>query len=179
MNKIRSQTEITQAIVDFLGDYKISKPDDLIFLINHIKDFLEFRPYNESTRKAADDIQWKRTASEIIQDGYVYQNKACSDIVLILITLCKALGLEAQIAKLINLRDASTHSIAEIKIDGEWYRTDPSMVDPKIVKGLLSPDQIWNKNWQGGWKIWKRGPDLWSIGLDGIESEKTISKDRV
>lgn len=175
-NKSKSQTEITKVILNFLGDYKIEKPEDLIPLIKHIKNSLEFRPYIESTKDHADKIQWKRTASEILQDGYVYQEKACSDLVLILITLCKALSLEAQIAKLINLSKISTHSIAEIKINGDWYRIDPSMADPKVVKGLLTPDQTWNKDWQGGWKIWKRGSDLWDLGLDGVEREKTINK---
>lgn len=159
-----------------MGDYKIETPDDIVPLIKHIKEVLEFREYNENTKEHADSIQWKRTVSEIIKDGYVYEGKACSDLVLTLITLCKAAGVEAQLVKLVRLDNKNSHSIAEFKIDGEWYMIDPSFTEPKPYKGYLSDDKIWNKNDQGGWKAWKRGDDLWSMGLDGIDSEVEVYK---
>jgi len=176
-NKPKSQTEVTQTILDFLGDYKINEPDDVILLIKRVKDFLVFRDYNEKTKKHADSIQWKRTVTEILNDGYVYNGKACSDLVLIFITLCKAAGLEAQLLKLACVDGKKTHSIAEFKFDNEWYRIDPSFTEPKPYKGYLGDDQLWNKNWDGGWRVWKRGDDLWSMGLDGIENESDIANE--
>lgn len=177
INKPKSQVETTQMILEFLGDYKINNAADLPPLIKRIKDFLEIREYNELTKIHADSIQWKRTATQILEDGYVYKGKSCSDLVLVLIALCKALALEAQLVKLVNLPNTSSHSIAEIKINGEWYRVDPSMNEPKVVKGSLESEDVWNKDSSGGWKVWKKGVDLWSMGLSGIDSEKSISEE--
>ena len=90
MNKI--QTEVDQIVLDFLDDCKINQPNDLIPLIKHIKDSLKFRTYNNETKNHADSIQWKRTVSEILKDGYVYDGKACSDLCMVLVALCKAAG---------------------------------------------------------------------------------------
>lgn len=177
INQPKSQTEVDQTVLDFLGNFKINEPDDLIPLIKHIKDSLEFREYNKQTAAHADSIQWKRTVSQILQDGYVYQGKACSDLSMILVALCKALGLEAQLVKLVNLPKDNSHSITEIKINGEWYRIDPDFSDPKPIKGYWEADQVLNKNWAGGWKVWKRGDDLWSMGLDGIDKEELICRE--
>ena len=173
MNKI--QTEVNQVVLDFLGDYKINQPDDVIPLIKHVKDFLEFRAYNDESKKHADSVQWKRTVSEILQDGYVYNGKACSDLCMILVALCKATGLESQLCKLIRVDGKSSHSLAEFKLNDEWYRVDPTFTEPKPFKGYLADDQIWNKDWEGGWKVWRRGPDLWSMELHGIEDESKIT----
>jgi hypothetical protein len=173
LNK-KSQTEVDQTVLDFLGDQKIQTPEDLVFLLKIVHSSLEFRPYNEKTKKHADSIQWKRTAAEIIRDGYVYQGKACSDLVLVFITLCKGVGVDGNLLKLVNLENARTHSIAEVKLADDWYRIDTSYPEAKPFKGRLADNMIWNKNWQGGWKLWKRGKDLWSLGLDDIELEKNI-----
>lgn len=172
---MKTQTDVDQIIINFLGSYKINEADDLILLIKHIKDSLEFREYNNITCEHADNIQWKRTVSEIIKDGYVYEGKACSDLCMILVALCKASGLEAQLCKLIRVDGKSSHSLAEIKIKNEWCRIDPTFTEPKPFKGYLGLDQIWNKDWEGGWKVWRRGPDLWSMGLHGIEDESKIT----
>ncbi|MDA3840624.1 MAG: transglutaminase domain-containing protein [Patescibacteria group bacterium] len=175
MENIRTQTDVTQTVLNFLGDYKINNPDDLILLIKHINDSLEFRNYNDKTRQHADSIQWKRTVSEILQDGYVYDGKACSDLCMILVALSKAVGLEAQLCKLIRVDGKNSHSIVEIKINNEWYRIDPTFTKPIPFKGYLTKHQIWNKNWEGGWKVWKRGPDLWSMGIHDINDESKIT----
>ena len=170
----KNQTEVTETVKNFLGDYRINKPDDVIPLIKHIKNFLEFREYSQRTKQHADSIQWKRTATEILNDGFVYSGKACSDLVIILIALCRAADIEAQLLKFIRTDGKSTHSIAEFKINGDWYRIDPTLTEPKPFKGYLTDDQIWNKDWEGGWKVWKRGTDLWSMGLDGIDVEGKV-----
>ena len=88
-NKPKSQIETDKYILNFLGDMKVETPEDLVNLRDYVLDTLEFKPYNEKTKEHADSIQWKRTASQIIQDGYVYEGKACSDIVLVFLALCK------------------------------------------------------------------------------------------
>ncbi len=169
-----SQTEVTPTVLGFVQSYTIFQPEDLVVLINHMKSSLVFREYNEKSKTHADSIQWKRTATEILNDGYVYKGKACSDLCIVLVALCKALNLESQIVKLVNLGKNSTHSLVEVRIQGLWYRIDPTFAEPKPFQGRLEKDQIWNKEWNGGWKLWQRGDDLWSIGLTGIDKEKII-----
>ena len=161
----RSQTEVDQSIIDFLGGMTISTPDDLIDLKNRLLRCLEFRPYNEETKKHADSIQWKRTASEILRDKYVYEGKACSDLTVVFLTLCKAAGVEGRLVKLISLDKMKTHSIAEINLHGLWYRFNISKKDIPI-EGALTNESIWNKEY----KVWQRGRDVWDLGLASIKS---------
>ncbi len=79
----KPQTEVDQYVLNFLGDSAINVPEDLVVLKDKILDSLEARPYNTETKEHADSIQWARTASEILQDKYIYQGKACSDIAIV------------------------------------------------------------------------------------------------
>lgn len=172
----RSQIKTDKRIKDFLGDMTIKTPEDLVSLRTLIQKSLEFRPYNKQTKKHADSIQWKRTASQILQDGYVYKGKACSDLSIVFLALCKAAGVEGFLVKLIRLDKKSTHSIVEVKLKDNWYRLDITMTDSVPFEGQLAPDQVWNKGWQGGWKVWKRGRDVWDLGLTDIKTEDKICK---
>lgn len=176
-NKLESQTEVTQIVRDFLGDRKIETKDDLIDLLKFMHSSLESRDYNDETKEHADSVQWKRSATEIIHDGFVYDGKACSDLAMVFVSLCKAAGLEANLIKLVRLDHKSTHTIVEVKLSDGWYRLDTSNDKCIPTKGYLEADQIWNKNWEGGWKVWKRGPDLQSMGLYSIDSEIDVYKD--
>ncbi|MCX6745230.1 MAG: transglutaminase domain-containing protein [Candidatus Parcubacteria bacterium] len=167
----KSQIKTDQTIRDFLGNRKIDDRQDLVDLKTYILKSLKFRPYNNKTKKHADSIQWKRTASEILNDKYVYKGKACSDLAIVFLALCKAAGLDGFLVKLRTLDNKDTHSIVEVKIGNKWYRLDPSSSDSLPFEGQLKDDQIWNKNWKGGWKLWKRGKDLWDLGLDSIEKD--------
>jgi len=169
---LKSQIEIDKTILDFLGDTKISTPEDLIVLRDKIFSHLEFRPYNEETKSHADSIQWKRTASEIIKDGYAYQGKACSDLTIIFLALCKAAGVEGLLVKLKSLDDKKTHSIAEVNLNGNWYRMDVSNKDSRPFAGQLTDESIWNRNY----KVWKKGRDVWDLELDDINTENKIFK---
>ena len=173
----KTQSEVTPTIQKFLGDYKVKTHEDLAVLLKRIHSSLEFRNYNDATKEYADSIQWKRTASEIIEDGYVYEGKFCSDLALVFIALCKAAGVDAQLLKLIRLDGKSTHTIAEIQLEDGWYRLDTSNSGSIPFKGYLADDQVWNKNWEGGWKVWKRGPDLWSMGLHSIDNEDKVREE--
>jgi transglutaminase-like putative cysteine protease len=75
------------------------------------------------------------------------------------------------------LDNANTHTIVEVNLPDGWYRFDPSMKACVPGRGQLADDQIWNKNWQGGWKLWKRGRDLRELGLNGIEDESKIMEE--
>lgn len=169
-NQPKSQIEVDQHILNFLGDRTITTPQDLVTLKNLILNSLEFRPYNEQTKKHADSIQWKRTASEILQDGYVYKGKACSDLVIVFLASCKAAGVSGRLVKLATTDEQKGHSIAEVNLNGVWYRLDIASSDSKPFEGELSSESIWNKEY----RVWKKGRDVWDLGLNDIESEKKI-----
>lgn len=158
----KSQVEVDQNVLNFLGDLKIKNPDDLVTLRKLIQSSLEFRPYNDETKKHADSIQWKRTASQIIEDGYIYEGKACSDIAIVFLAACKAVGVEGLLVKLIKTDKKETHSIVEVKLKDSWYRIDPSMLDGEPFKGQLTSESVWNKKH----KVWKKGKDVWDLELE-------------
>lgn len=119
------------------------------------------RPYNEKTKNKADKIQWTRTAYEIMKDKYVYSEKACSDIALVFIACCGALGIKGRLVKLVGVNINNSHSIAEIFYKNDWYRIDPSANDSVFFEGELNKKSIWNKKF----KVWKKGKDSWEMGL--------------
>ena len=167
-NRSKSQTEVDQNVLSFLGDMTITTPEDLVALKDLIAKSLKQRPYNDQTKKHADSIQWKRTASEILQDKYVYEGKACSDFAIVFLAVCRAAGVEGLLVKLKSIDQ--THSIVEVKLKEGWYRIDPSMKDAAPFKGQLTKDSIWNKKY----KVWKKGRDNWDLGLTDMESESKI-----
>lgn len=170
--KNKSQIETDKYILNFLGDRKVETPEDLVVLRDYVLDTLEFKPYNEETKEHADGIQWKRTASQIIQDGYVYEGKACSDIVLVFLALCKALEIEGLLVKLISIKRKMTHSIVEVKLNDVWYKLDPS-----FKNSIPHPKQMTEDDtFRGEYKLWKKGKDNWDLGLDSFESMSKIFK---
>lgn len=172
MAKEKTQTEVDRNIIDFLGDLTIKNANDLLILKDRILGQLEFRPYNNETKKQADGIQWKRTASEILRDGYVYSGKACSDLVVVFLALCKAAGIEGRLVKLISSDKTKTHSIAEVNLNGAWFRLNMSPSDIPY-EGELTDESVWNKEY----KVWKKGRDVWDLGFYGIESEKKLNEE--
>jgi len=170
LNRSKSQTKIDQNILNFLDDFTITSAEDLIVLKNKILDAFESRPYNNKTKAHADSIQWKRTASEIISDGYVYKGKACSDLAVVFLSLCKAAGVDGRLVKLKSIDDKITHSIVEVNINGTWYRLDPSSRDSVSFEGEMTSESIWNKKF----KVWKKGRDVWDLGLDSKKDEGKV-----
>lgn len=174
-----SQIETDQHILDFLGDIKVERPEDIKKLRTYIHDNLEFRKIDEENKEYEESIRWKRTASEIIQDGFVYTDTSCSDIAVVFLALCKALGVEGNFVKLVNLPKDNTHSVAEVKMENKWWRTDPSWngdSNKAFFEGEFLEDKVYDKDWDGGWKVWKKGRDLWDLGLKGIEDEEKVFK---
>ncbi len=169
-----SQIETNKNILDFLGKTKISTPEDLIVLRNKIFSHLEFRPYNDETKAHADSIQWKRTASEIIRDKYVYQGKACSDLTIIFLALCKATGIEGRLVKLKAIDKQKTHSIAEINLNNKWYTFDISSKTSIPIQGELNENSIYQTQNKTSYKVWKKGRDVWGLKLEDISAENKI-----
>ncbi len=128
---------------------------------------LQVRPYNETTKEHEAEIRWKRTASQILHDRYVYQGKACTDRTILFITLCRALGIQTYFVKV--KKEHLVHSVAEVFVDGVWYIFDVSNSNINPVQGVITDGVPYD-----GWVLWKKGCDAWDIGLFGFEDIKKI-----
>lgn len=162
-----SQIETTIIIKDLVKDIK--RPitvGSLVSVRDLIYSKITIRPYDDTTRNHEKEIRWKRTASEIIGDGYVYSGKACTDLTVVFIALCQALGLETNFVKVTN--GNKVHSIAEVKLDDGWYIFDVSRTNIPF-KGLIT-----NETPYQGWKLWKKGRDAWDLGLTSFENIANI-----
>jgi transglutaminase-like putative cysteine protease len=163
-----SQIETTQEIRDLVKD--IERPitlDSLLQIRDLMYGRITIRPYDDSTKEHEKEIRWKRTAGEILRDGYVYSGKACTDLTVLFIALCRALGLETSFIKVKN--DNKVHSVAEIKLEDGWYIFDISRQNVP-VKGLITKDSPYND-----WQLWAKGRDAWDLGLNEFKDIKKIA----
>ncbi|MFA5130887.1 MAG: transglutaminase domain-containing protein [Patescibacteria group bacterium] len=164
---MNSQIETTIVIKDLVRDIKSPLTiDSLVRIRDLMYSKIEIRPYDNTTKEYEKEIRWKRTASEILEDAYVYSGKACTDLTILFIALCKALGLKTNFVKVMN--DKSVHSVAEIKLNDGWYIFDVAM------KSIPVKGSITNKKPYGEWILWKKGRDAWDLGLTEFESISKI-----
>lgn len=169
-----SQVEVDDSIRSIVAGVSVDEPGDLVDLRSLLFSRLEIRPYNEETRAHEREIRWKRTASEILSDGFVYETKACSDINIAFIAMCRALGLETRLVKLKAVGNNGTHTVSEVKVNSSWYTYDvmkkravPSQGE--VIEGAEYGGPPW-----GPYLLWKKGRDLWDMGLVGFDSEQLI-----
>ncbi len=164
-----SQVEVTEYVTEMASNVgNVESPEVLLNLRKVIFRSLKFRPYTKRTRRHEKQIRWRRTASQILQDGYVYKTKACTDIVIVFLALCRARGLEARFVKVYS--DAlRVHSIAEVKLPGGWF-----VFDVASRKAVPKAGEITSESGYGQWHLWKKGRDAWDIGLTGYGSMKKI-----
>lgn len=154
-----SQIETTSKIRELVSNIKTPiTSEELIKIRDLMYSKLAIRPYDSSTEKHEKAIRWKRTAGEILNDGYVYNKKACTDLTVLFIALCKALGLETNFVKL--KRENKVHSVAEIKLNDGWYFFDVSNTKNAPIRGTITEDTR-----HQDWKLWRKGRDAWDIGL--------------
>ena len=159
---MNSQIDITAAVRSFA---RTIPGEGLAFLNNAAeKVHLSLRriPYNDATRASEAAIRWRRTASQIIADGYVYSGKSCTDEVIAYIAVCCVRGYQARFVKLAS--GSFVHSVAEVRLDNDWYIVDVS-AGRGAVKGEYSPGVE-----RDGSLLWKKGRDAWDVGLTGINS---------
>ena len=168
-NDGKSQVETTERILNLVSNFgqKIDTPEDLVRLRTLVFKKIRTIPYSKQSAAHEKSIRWKRTADEILRDGYVYQGKSCTDLVVSFIALCKALKINARFVKVKN--ENLVHSLAEVKLGKDWYIFDVS--NPKSIpeKGELKSGTEW-----GGWSLWKKGRDAWDLGLVEFESIRRI-----
>ncbi len=164
----KSQLEPSAKIRELIADIKKPiTPDKLKQIKERLDLKIELRPYNESTREHEKAIRWRRTASQILQDGFVYEGKACTDQVVLFLAFCQALELETRFVKI--KKGEMVHSVAEIKLSDGWYVFDVSGKSTAPIKGEIT-DETPYKDWQ----LWRKGRDAWDLGLNSFETIKKI-----
>ena len=126
---------------------------------------IKIRPYNEDTAEDEKSIRWKRTADEILKDNYVYEKKACTDMVIVFIVLCLAKGYECNFVKVKEKEGKRIHSVAEVRFGNEWYVVDVAGRNG-VIKGQLSEGSEF-----GEWVYWKKGRDSWDIGMSSYDNK--------
>lgn len=153
-----SQIENGPKIQELANKLAVKDADDLIKVRDALDAALEDRPYDKSVAEQEQSIRWRRTAEQILEDGYVYQSKSCTDRIIVFLALCKQLGIDGSFVKV--MRGKSVHSIAEVKINDEWYVFDASTRTSVPVKGQVTEEHPYNN-----WKLWKKGRDAWDLEL--------------
>ena len=160
MTQPKDQLEATphlRAIAASMAD--VRTPDDLGRLRDQLHEFLVLRPYNDAAREHELSIRWRQTAHQILTDGYVYEKRGCTDLVIAFLGLCRAKGLPARFVK-VSRNGGKTHSVAEVEVDGTWWIVEVVAPGMPPTQGEITEDKPYR-----GWQLWKKGPDAWSIGL--------------
>lgn len=162
-----SQTDMTISVSKLASKIgEIRTPQDIVVLRDLVFSNLKFRPYNERSREHEEQIRWRRTASQIIEDGYVYQTKYCTDIVVVFLALCRAKSIEGYCVKVYD-DSGKVHSMAEVKLPSGWYIFDAANKHSTPVAGRIV------EGYQG-WHLWRKGRDAWDIGLTNSSSARRI-----
>ena len=170
----KSQIEVDDNIRRLVSGVTVDSPGDLVQVRNLLFSQLEVRPYNDSTMGHEREIRWKRTASQILDDGYVYEGKACSDINAVFLAMCQALGLETRFVKLSAVNRQDTHTISEVKVNSLWFTYDVMRDKTVPEPGEVTDGVEYGRSPWGPYLLWKKGRDLWDLGLVGLDSEQVI-----
>ena len=125
----------------------------------YIKEAIVSKSYSEDVVDEERKIRWSRTADQIVNDGYVYQTKGCSDLVILFQALCEARGYPTNFLRVKDKNNRPNHSMTEVQIDGDWYTVDAGG-SLEIKKGGLKEGEIFKQ-----YTLWKKGRDGWDVGL--------------
>jgi len=165
-----------EAKLEEWGIQEIASPNDLLNLRKHMYTSLQRLPYNEETKTAEKTIRWKRTGAQVLEDGYVYETKGCTDIVVAFLTLARAAGVEnTRFVKVKNPETRTVHSIGEFELPDGWYIFDVSNSSAVPVKGeILKNEPFSVVGVPSSYFLWKKGRDSWDLGLTEFETIKKI-----
>ena len=155
-----NQVEVTPELLHAAaGMTEVRSGHDLGVLRDQLLDRLTSRPYDSFSAGHELSIRWRRTATQIITDGYIYDKKGCTDIVIAYIGLCRAKALQARFVK-VRSDSGRTHSLAEVMVEGEWWIVETVARGTEPVCAEITDDKPYKV-----WQLWRKGNDAWSVGL--------------
>lgn len=154
----RSQIEPSEKMRIFVSGTKIETPANLVDLKIRMRYALRIIPYDDSTMEYEKDLRWTRSAAKILDDAFVFSRYSCTDLVILFMGLCNALGIRTRFVK-VKKAYPEMHSIAEIELPDGWYIYD--LADNNYPeKGEIRRGVIYR-----GWYLWKKGRDSWDLEL--------------
>lgn len=134
----------------------ITSPEDLVLVKRAFLSKLRLLPLVGENIQRELQIRWSRTAEQILEDGFVYNTKACTDIVIVFLAIMRDLSVESKFVKAKSSSDL--HSFAYIVIDNVGYYFDVSAQDALPIK----TDGV-NMLPYAGYSIVGVGKDSWDI----------------
>ena len=171
-----SQVEPTDFLRDKIMQWGVGAPNNaeqLKQLQKLLYTSLEFRTCTEQEHDEELAIRWRRTGSEVLEDGYVFQTKSCTDLVVAYLALLHTLGIpDTRFVKLLNERKNMLHSIVEVKLSDGWYHFDVANWNALPQKGEVPESACWGPH--GEYRVWKKGRDAWDLGLSNAENAKRV-----
>lgn len=166
--KTASQIETTPLIREIvLRVESVQTPEDLKSLRFIMMYNLNQRKYSRHRRGHEQRIRWRRTATQIFEDAFVYRGHCDADMVVAFLALCKARNIKGRFVKV--WKNNQIYSLAEVQLDTTWYIFDVASSDAEPVMGVLGEENDFN-----GWKLWKKGRDSWDIGLMGYQDRQKM-----
>jgi len=154
----KSQIEPSEKMRSFVEGTDIATPADLVDLKIRMRYALRIVPYDSSTQEQEKNLRWTRSAARIFHDGFVFSRYSCTDLIILFMGLCNALGFETRFVK-VKKEYPEMHSILEIKLPDGWYIYD--LADNNYPeKGEIKSGVIYR-----GWYLWRKGRDSWDLGL--------------
>lgn len=163
--KVKSQIRTTKIVSNFSSDIKgggIELVNNILKKIHKKIRKIELEPEKEGR------IRWKRTATQILEDGWVVRGKACTDLTVVFIAIAKAKGLKTRFVKLYSIKRKMLHSAVELKIDGKRVYLD-------VTNGKF--DDADKEIVFDEYKVYKKGRNSWDVGLDSFSKGVKVSKE--
>ncbi|MFH0752308.1 MAG: hypothetical protein V1914_01795 [archaeon] len=159
---MKSQIETTEIIQNFAKDIQGEGIELAKAILKKIHQNLK---KIEMPEEEEHKIRWKRTATQILQDGWVVQGKACTDLAVLFIALAKAKKLESKFVKLYSIKRKMLHSAVEL-------------TSQKIILDVTNGkfDDSTKEIFFDEYKVYKKGRDSWDIGVTGIESVPEVMR---
>lgn len=153
------QTKITENISKIASGFTGENFD----LIAQILKWIHKNLKSNSDKETKEKVFRKRTADQIIQDGFT---TGCTDIALAFIVLARAKEIPTKYVEAIRNKWMEAgdenfiegHVFAEVFLNSEWR--------------IIDPAEACMKFWYDRWIIYKIGLDSWDIGIHDFQELK-------
>jgi len=153
------QTKITEDILKIASEFTGKNFDLIAQILKWI--YKNLKP--NSNKETNDRVFRKRTADQIIKDGFT---TGCTDIALVFIVLARAKKIPTKYIEAIRRKWMETgdedsiegHVFAEVFLNGKWY--------------IIDPTEACLKFWYDRWIIYEVGLDSWGIGIHSFQELK-------
>ena len=154
-----SQTVPWKYTQELLKDFpKVEKIEDFESLHKLVHNHLNFiKIETEEQKQKEQDIRWRRTWEQILEQKNVYQWKACTDITIAYMTLLHALGIVVSFVKVKNQKNI--HSMLEVFFNGKFYIFDVAGKFKYTQTSFKKGEKLWD------WTFWGKWNDSWDLWL--------------